>query len=593
VSTLIAAHESHVPTSLRWASALGLALAVFATTAAVASHRAAALPQVYLAIQGSAPLSPTSLTPKADEPTYWKDIRPIFQKNCTICHSPKNTSKKEIGGGLALTSFDSTLKDPKEPVIEPGNSADSKLFRLLATKDEEKRMPKDGDPLGESDIELIRKWIDSGAKEGERPAQPATEPTVRAASRRPSTLARALDFVLPTTATVPPDVAKQLSLPEAAPDATLELAVKVGPLPSVTALMFAADGKWLAVGSYGTIAIWDLAKGELIKSIDTSGAVHSLALTNDGTRLAAAGGQPARAGEVLIFDTANWQLVATLTEHSDVVYDAAFSPDGTKLATASLDKTVRIWSMPDAKPLQVLKGHSDFVYGVTFTPDGKHLLSCSKDRSIKVHDAETWETERTLSGHNEEVLAIATSGDSYNVVSAGKEPQLRWWIIENGQNNRSMSGHTGYVNQIVFSHDGQRIASAGQDKQVRIWDGSDGKLLRTIAGSTEWLYAVALSADRKIVAAGSWDGLVRLWDVETGRALATFIAPLGPDPERLQWIAVTPQGFFQASDEMAALARWRLGSHSITGDFFTSKLRQSEPVLRSLRGEEIESPKFE
>jgi WD40 repeat protein len=221
------------------------------------------------------------------------------------------------------------------------------------------------------------------------------------------------------------------------------------------------------------------------------------------------------------------------------------------------------------------------------------LISSSKDRSIKVYNTETWESERTLSGHNEEVLATAVSGDSYNVVSAGKEPQLRWWILENGQNNRTMAGHSGTVNQIVFSKDGKRIASAGQDKQVRIWDGSDGKLLRSISGSTEWLYTVALTPDAKIVAAGSWDGLVRVWDTETGRPLATLIAPQSPHADKPQWIALTPEGFYHASDDMAALAQWRTGGQPLSGDILKSALRQADPVQRALRGEAVEGPSFD
>jgi WD40 repeat protein len=532
---------------------------------------------------------------RLDDLTYWRDIRPILQKNCTICHSPKNVAKREIGGGLSLASFDAVLKDLEEPVVVPGNSGDSKLFQLLIEKDEEKRMPKDTDPLAGSDIELIRKWIDGGAKEGERPATTA-EATGDNKPKRPVSLVRLVDVVLPTALTLPAELSKSLEPPPAEPG-QLELALKIGPLPPVTALAYGPDGKWLAVGTYRSIAIWDLTNAELLRSIDVAGAVHSFALGTDASgttgRLAAAGGLPARSGEVLIFDIMSWQLVASLAEHTDVVYDVAFSPDSQKLATASLDKTVRIWAAPGWKSVHTIRGHSDFVYSVNFTPDGTRLISSSKDRSIKVYNAGSWESERTLSGHNEEVLTAAVSGDSYNVVSAGKEPQLRWWIVENGQNNRSMPGHSGSVNQIVFSRDGKRLASVGQDKQVRIWDGSDGKLLRSIAGSTEWLYAVALSPDARFVAAGSWDGVVRVWETETGRALGTLIAPPSPDVTKPQWIATTPEGFYHASHDLSELLQWRVGGRVVSSAILASTLRQAEPVRRSLRGEVVESPTFD
>jgi WD40 repeat protein len=376
----------------------------------------------------------------------------------------------------------------------------------------------------------------------------------------------------------------------------LELALKVGPLPPITALALGSDGKWLAVGNYGSISVWNLEQAALVKSIEAPGAVHSIAISPGPAAaevIAAAGGLPARSGAVLILETKTWQTVKTLGEHTDVVYEVAFSPDGQKLASASLDKTIRVWTTSDWNPIQTLKGHSDFVFSVSFTPDGKRLISSSKDRSIKVHNAETWETERTLTGHNEEVLTTAVSGDSYNVVSAGKEPQLRWWIIENGQNNRTIPGHNGSVNQIVFSRDGKRIASVGQDRQVRTWDGSDGKLLRTIAGPTEWLYAVAFSPDAKFVAAGSWNGLVYVWETKSGRLLATLINPPSPDFDKPQWFIATPEGFFQASPDIVSLGQWRTNGQGIPGDRINAALRQAEPVRRAVRGEAIESPKLD
>lgn len=528
-----------------------------------------------------------------NDTTFWKDIRPIFHKHCTICHSPKNVEKKDVGAGLALTTFELAMKGAQEPVVVPGKSAESKLFQLLIAKDEDKRMPKDAEPLSETEIELVRKWIDGGAKEGERPAEAASDlsGSPSAGVKRPTSLVRSLDVVLSSAATLTAEAAKTLEPPTAQPG-KLDLALKIGPLPPVTALAYSLDGKLLVAGSYGSIAIWDLASAELIKAIEMAGAVHAVTFNPDGSRLAAAGGLPARSGQVLVFDTTSWQPVTTLVEFNDVVYDVAFSPDGQKLATASLDKTLKVWSAADGKLLQSLKGHSDFVYSVAFTPDGKRLVSASKDRSVKVFNAQTWESERTLSGHNEDVLTVAVSGDSYHAVSAGKEPQLRWWIIENGQNNRTMPGHSGTVNELVFSKDGKRIASVGQDKNVRIWDGTDGKLLRTISGSAEWLYAVAISPDARFVAAGSWDGLVRVWETETGRPLAVLIAPPSPDPAKPQWLAATPEGYYHAAAELAAIAQWRTAGQSVAGAILESTLRQPDAVRKALRGEPVEAAQF-
>jgi WD40 repeat protein len=523
--------------------------------------------------------------------TFWKDVRPVFQKHCTICHSVKNKEKKDIAGGLALSHFEAFMRDPKEPLVVPGQSSASRLYQLLITEDEEARMPKDADPLSSEAIELIKRWIDMGAAEGTRPPQTSEAAPPAEKIQRPASLLRSLDVVFPCQATLSPDAAKALNSTPA-PPGSLELAVRVGPLPSVTALAFQGDPAQLVVGSYGSIAVWELPSARVVQSIDFVGAVHCTAVSPDGSLLAVGGGLPARSGQVVIYDTKTWTTAATLPDHGDVVYDAAFSPDGKWLATASFDKTVKVWTTADGKPVETLRGHSDFVYSVAFTPDGKRLLSSSKDRSIKVFSTENWQSERTLTGHNEDVLSLAVSADSYNAVSAGKEPQLRWWIIENGQNNRVMTGHSGTVSELAFSRDGKRIASVGQDKTVRIWDGADGKAIRSITGATEWLYSVALSPDARFVAAGSWDGLVRIWEAETGRLLATLASPLGPNPANPQWLAMTPEGYYYASEDLDALVQWHAGDQPVAGEILATTLRQPEMVKKALSGEPLEPVKF-
>src|SRR4051794_5626973 len=115
---------------------------------------------------GCAVLLFAALAPAAD-PTYWQDIRPVFRKHCTVCHSAKNLKEVEVSGGLALDTFEATIKGGiKAPVFHAGKSADSRLIKLMTTKNAERRMPLDAPPLPAETVALIGRWIDSGAKEG-------------------------------------------------------------------------------------------------------------------------------------------------------------------------------------------------------------------------------------------------------------------------------------------------------------------------------------------------------------------------------------------------------------------------------------------
>src|SRR6266404_5927350 len=107
------------------------------------------------------------------EPTFWKDIRPILRRNCTACHSQKNVKELDVSGGLALDSYDAVRAGAKEPVIRPGASSASVLIQRVTTPDEDRRMPQGAAPLPPETISVLRRWIDSGAREGTRPEKSA------------------------------------------------------------------------------------------------------------------------------------------------------------------------------------------------------------------------------------------------------------------------------------------------------------------------------------------------------------------------------------------------------------------------------------
>lgn len=514
------------------------------------------------------------------EPTYWQDVRPVFRKHCNVCHSTKNLKELDVSGGLALDTYDAAVKGAKQPVFQAGKSADSVLLQLLRTNDEKQRMPKDSPPLPKEAIELIARWIDSGAKEGTKP-----DMQVAAASAATAKRTRYLDVVLPTNATPPPNV-----LSTAKPG-KLDLILKVGPLAPITALAYSPDGKLLASGAYGRVAIWDMASGQPTQVLTSVlGAVNDLKFSPDGKVLAIAGGQPSFRGDLRLFDTTTWQLIATLGGHEDVVFGVSFTSDGNRLASASFDKIVRVWDLTTHKPTLTIPDHSDFVYGVAFSPDGKLLASCSKDRSVKVFDATTGKSQATFSGMNEDVIAVAFSLDGKNVVSSGIEPGIVWWNAQTSQRLRSQGGHGVAVHELAFSKDGKRLVSAGGDGTARLWDGSSGASVKSFAIG-HVTYAIALSPDGKRLATGSFDGLVRLWDVDSGRQLASLLS-LPSNDTKPSWLVLTPEGYGDGAATTCDQAQWRMAGQGVPGETVWKGLRQPETVAKALRGETVPAATF-
>jgi hypothetical protein len=514
------------------------------------------------------------------ELTYWQDIRPIFRKHCTACHSTKNLREVDVSGGLALDTFEATKKGSKRSVITPGASDKSVLHELLVTADVKKRMPLDSDPISKEKIALIKKWIDGGAKEGTPPAEVAVLPTKKAVTRK-------LDVILPTSA-VPP--AGSLGLKAAG---KLDLAIKIGPLAPITAVAFSPDNKLLAVGSYGQVVIWDLTTATPSKLLtNVLGAVNDLRFSPKGDILAVGGGQPSAKGDLRLYQTSDWKLLATLRGHDDVVFSLAFSPDGQQLASGSFDHTVRLWDVQTHAAVKEYHNHSDFVYAVAFSPNGKQLVSASKDRTVQLFDKETGKSVFTFSGMEQDVMAVAFHPDGKSVISSGFESNIFWWNTATGERmGKPGGGHGIATHELAFSKDGKRIVSAGADRTVRTWDGGTGALVKAFpVGSIA--YSVAISPNNKLVASGSFDGLVRVWDETSARLLITLVANAS-DSDQPDWLALTPEGYCGGSDKLVAQVRWRINTQEVSGAAVLKSVRQPSVVARALRGEVVPAPVFD
>ncbi len=117
----------------------------------------------------------------------------------------------------------------------------------------------------------------------------------------------------------------------------------------------------------------------------------------------------------------------TLTGHESWVYSVSYSPDGTQVASASADHTVKIWNLETGEELQTLTGHESWVSSVSYSPDGTQVASASADRTVKIWNLETGEELQTLTGHQDWVYSVSYSPDGTQVASTGDDGTIIIW----------------------------------------------------------------------------------------------------------------------------------------------------------------------
>jgi len=228
------------------------------------------------------------------------------------------------------------------------------------------------------------------------------------------------------------------------------------------------------------------------------------------------------------------------------VSSAAFSPDGQRVVTASLDKTVRIWDASTGRQTLLLSGHTDRVWCAAFSPDGRRIVTTSNDRTGRLWDAATGHEIAVLSGHTDRVWNGAFSADSGRVVTASEDKTARIWDATTGLELMVLSGHSDMVTTARFSPDGRRVVTASNDKTARIWDAVTGQELAVLNGHTDIVEAAEFSPDASRIVTASDDGTARFWsarapalDIQIGWAEAAQFDPL-PGALRFQLGLPTP-----------------------------------------------------
>ena len=266
--------------------------------------------------------------------------------------------------------------------------------------------------------------------------------------------------------------------------------------------------------------------------------VNSIAFSSDGRRLATA----SRDRTVKIY-VAGVAELSTLVEEQAALWCVAFSRDDSVLAVGSEDGSVKLIDSASGRELHTLIGHSGPVYSVAFSLDGKSLATGSKDSTVKLWDTAKGIELKTLDGHSDAVYSLAFSPDGTMLASGSADRSVGVWYLLVDFERRSMWGHAGIVYSVAFSPDSGMLASGARDNTISLQPLTDKSNPLSLTGHTDFVRSVAYSPDGTLVASGSGDNSVILWDAVTGG----IVQILTGHARMVRSVAFSPDGRMLAS----------------------------------------------
>lgn len=332
--------------------------------------------------------------------------------------------------------------------------------------------------------------------------------------------------------------------------------------------------------------IYQIKAHDRVKDKDQE--IHKINFSPDGKTLATASQD--KTVKLWRFDGKQIKLLRTLKGHTDSVWDVSFSPDSRIIATASSDKTARLWSLDGTEITPPLKGHKQGVLSVSFTTYGQDketvIATTSGDNTIKLWNLEGKELI-TLTGHEGGVWTARFSPDGKILATASRDKTVKLWDL----NSQDLLGHTKDIFQVAFSPDGKTLATASKDRTLKLWDfdrqdiyglryiktiKSPEQNNKAIEAKDQWFTAVSFSPDSRTIATASTDTTAKLWSLD-GKLLATLNGSK-EDINLWMWdVEFSPGGRTIATASADKTAKlWTLDGQEIT------TLEGHQSVVRSL-----------
>jgi eukaryotic-like serine/threonine-protein kinase len=326
---------------------------------------------------------------------------------------------------------------------------------------------------------------------------------------------------------------------------------------TVEAPSLSPDGKHLAVATQylGEARVWDTTTGKEAYSCNYVGdRPWQAAFSPDGTRLAVCGDKG-----IQIWDTTTRARVGTWPSESSTLVSLAYSPDGKRLAAGSIDGQAEIWDTVTGKISHTFRGHSGKITALTWSADGGRLVTGSGDGTLRV-----WDTTRQQGAVSVPKRGLATEWPSLSpdgrILFTGSAfaKEVRLWNTTTGQPCGDAIPLSDQTYDFMWTGDGKHFYLADADKTVRVVEASSGRVVRSFGvDAAGKYYDIAVSPDERWFADSGPGNDIKVRDAQTGAAIRSLPGLEGPG----QILAFSPNcARLVGADSGGRVMLWEVGT---------------------------------
>lgn len=279
-----------------------------------------------------------------------------------------------------------------------------------------------------------------------------------------------------------------------------------------------------------------MAPGRVLPAMKHEGEVLWVEYSPDGSRLVSA----SQDGTARLWDAKTGGLVRTLSCHTGPVAMARFSKDGQQVVTVGADGKACVYdTQKEGQPVEATL-HGGPIHTVAFSPDGRRILTAGADQAAVLWDIGSDSGHKLiLSSDWGSVRAAVFSPDGKTVATGGEDAVLRLWSARDGKLVRKLAAHDHGILVLNYSPDGRYLVSGGADHMAKVWTAHDGVLKAQLVDHRSPVMVASFSPDsQRVLTAANNDVAARLWDAATGVRLMT----LNGHSAQLHWATFSPDG---------------------------------------------------